>query len=64
MTKSVTVPVSGLSGKYIDGVIVSLRGGIPYMSAVNSIDSSAITIGLRADSDVSNRMIEVYVFYH
>ena len=64
MTKSVTVPVSGLSGKTIDGAIVTLRGGIPYMASINSIESSSIEVGLRSDGDISNRMIEVYVFYH
>lgn len=64
VTKSVTVPVSGLSGKIIDGAIVTLRGGIPYMASINSIDSNAIEISLKADSNMSNRMIEVYVFYH
>ena len=62
--KSVTIPISGLSGKTIDAVIVNLRGGIPYMSSVNSIDSSNIQVALQADGDMSNRMIEVYVFYH
>lgn len=64
VTKSVTVPVSGLSGKTIDGAIVTLRGGMPYMSSINSISSSSIEIGLKSDSDMDNRMIEVYVFYH
>lgn len=64
VTKSVTVPVSGLSGKIIDGAIVTLRGGMPYMASINSIDSNAIEVSLKADSNMSNRMIEVYVFYH
>lgn len=64
VTKSVTVPISGLSGRTIDAAIVTLRGGIPYMASINSIDSSSIEVGLRSDGDISNRMIEVYVFYH
>lgn len=64
MTKSITVPISGLSGKSIDAVIVNLRGGMPYMSSVNSIDSNNIQVALKADGDMSNRMIEIYVFYH
>lgn len=64
VTKSVTVPVSGLSGKTIDGAIVTLRGGMPYMASINSIGSNAIEVGLKADGDMSNRMIEIYVFYH
>lgn len=64
VTKSVTVPVSGLSGKTIDAAIVTLRGGMPYMASINSIDSDAIEVNLKADSNMSNRMIEVYVFYH
>lgn len=64
VTKSVTVPVSGLSGKIIDGAIVTLRGGMPYMASINSISSGSIEIGLKSDSDMNNRMIEVYVFYH
>ena len=64
VTKSVTIPISGLSGRTIDAAIVTLRGGIPYMASINSIDSSSIEVGLRSDIDISNRMIEVYVFYH
>lgn len=64
VAKSVTVPLSGLSGKTIDAAIVTLRGGIPYMASVSSIDSSNIQVALKADGDIQNRMIEVYVFYH
>lgn len=64
VTKSVTVPLSGLSGKTIDAAIVTLRGGIPYMASINSIDSSNIQVALKADGDIQNRMIEVSVFYH
>ena len=64
VTKSVTVPLSGLSGKTIDAAIVTLRGGIPYMASINSIDSNAIEVSLKADGDISNRMIELSVFYH
>ena len=64
MTKSVTVPLSGLSGKTIDAAIVTLRGGIPYMASINSIDSNAIEVSLKADGDISNRMIELSVFFH
>ena len=64
VTKSVTVPLSGLSGKTIDAAIVTLRGGIPYMPSINSIDSSNIQVALKADGDMQNRMIEVSVFYH
>ena len=64
VTKSVTVPLSGLSGKTIDAAIVTLRGGIPYMASINSIDSNAIEVNLKADGDISNRMIELSVFYH
>lgn len=64
VTKNVTVPLSGLSGKTIDGAVVTLRGGMPYMASINSINSSRIEIGLKSDSDMSSRMIEVYVFYH
>lgn len=62
--KNVTVPLSGLSGKTIDGAVVTLRGGMPYMASINSINSSRIEIGLKSDSNMSSRMIEVYVFYH
>lgn len=62
--KNVTVPLSGLSGKMIDAVIVTLRGGMPYMASINSIDSSNIQVALKADGDMQNRMIEVSVFYH
>lgn len=64
VTKSVTVPLSGLSGKTIDAAIVTLRGGIPYMASINSIDSNAIEVSLKADGDISNRMIVLSVFYH
>ena len=64
VTKSVTVPLSGLSGKTIDAAIVTLRGGIPYMASINSSDSSNIQVALKADGDMQNRMIEVSVFYH
>ena len=64
MIKNVTVPLSGLSGKMIDAVIVTLRGGMPYMASINSIDSSNIQVALKADGDMQNRMIEVSVFYH
>ena len=64
VTKNVTVPLSGMSGKTIDAAIVTLRGGIPYMASINSIDSSNIQVALKADGDIQNRMIEVSVFYH
>ena len=64
MTKSIDIPISGLSGKTIDAAIITLRGGMPYMASINSIDSSKIQVALKADGDMQNRMIEVSVFYH
>lgn len=64
MTKSIDIPISGLSGKTIDAAIITLRGGMPYMASINSINSNAIEVGLKADGDMQNRMIEVCVFYH
>lgn len=34
------------------------------MASINSIDSNAIEVSLKADGDISNRMIELSVFYH
>lgn len=62
--KSVTIPISGLSGKTIDAAIVILRGGIPYMASINSIDSSKIQVALKSDGALNDRMIELCVFYH
>ena len=64
VTKNITIPLSGLSGKTIDAAIITLRGGMPYMASINSINSNAIEVGLKADGDMQNRMIEVCVFYH
>ena len=63
-TKILTIPLSGLSGKTIDATILTLRGGVPYMSSINYIYKDSIEVALRAADDLENRLIELYIFYH
>ena len=63
-TKTVTIPITGLSGKTIDAAIPVMRGGMIATVTLVSASTSQVQIAVRADAAASNRMVSIIVFWH
>lgn len=62
--KTITVALSGLSGKTIDGMVPIARGGMDFVVTLNKTTVTSAEVAVKAQNALTNRTVDVLVFYH